>query len=311
MRAYCYDHSNYVGGCTACQAACRRHAQARRVGLAAGTWETGLVSGDELEAVREHVRALLAVPNVTAERIQIVAGVAHHAAGDLLRGQRQRLSRPVAEAFLGTTAAACLALVGPGSLVDNAGTVRRLRALAVDGWTVEEIGSLSGFHPTVVERHRRGRPGRRVTYATREAYRGLYEKIQSLADPRGSSEEVRLRAVKAGFLGPERWADEDIDNPDAQPLPPPPDTDDWVEVTQMIDEALRDPRPGKAAAYPRPVQREIARQASLRLGWPYTRIAELLGKGGPGGAGGASAIEYLLYGRKDRPRTVRGPGRDA
>jgi hypothetical protein len=300
MRAYCYAHPQYTSGCPDCQAACRKHQRARRAGRAAGTWETGLVSGEELEAVRAHVRELLTVPNVTAERITAVAGVGQHTVTGLLGERRQRLSRPVAEALLGTTAPACLALIRPTSPVDNIGTVRRLRALAVDGWTVEELGALSGFQPEVVERHRRGLPGRRVTYATREIYRELYDKIQSLADPRGPSESVRQRAAKAGFLGPERWADEDIDDPDAQPLPPPPDTEDWAEVSRLIEDALRDPRPGKAADYPRPIQREIARQASQRLGWSYTRIAELLGKNG------TTLIDYLLHGRRDRREGQRG-----
>jgi hypothetical protein len=267
--------------------------------MVAGTWDAALVAGDELEAVREHVRLLLAVPNVTAERITAVAGVGQHTVTTLLDARR-RLSRPVADALLGTTAAACLVLIRPTTPVDGTGTVRRLRALAVDGWTAQEIGDLVGFHFSVVERHRAARANRKVTYATREIYRELYDKIQSLADPRGSSDRVRQMAVRAGFLGPERWADEDIDDPDAEPLPAPPDTDDWVEVSQLVEGALRDPRPGKAAAYPRSVQREIARRAHYQLGWSYTRIAELLGKGSN------TLIDYLLHGRKDRREGRRG-----
>lgn len=298
MRAYCYTHKDYQRGCTDCQEHSRRHQAARRSGVAAGTWDSGLVEGDELERVREHVRGLLEVPGVTGERINLVAGVSHHSVNMLLNGRR-RLSRPVAEALLGVGAAACLALIGPTTPVPLTGTVRRLRALAVDGWSTEEISGLVGFHVDVVRRHRFARKTTMLTFAAHEKYRLLYEKIQSLADPRGSSAITARRAQAAGWLGPERWADEDIDDPDAESLPPPPDSDDWVAVSNLVDGALRDPRPGKAADYPRPVQREIARQAYYRLGWSLTRIGELLGKT-------KSTVEFLLHGRRDRPSTLRG-----
>jgi hypothetical protein len=171
--------------------------------------------------------------------------------------------------------------------------MRRLQALAVDGWGTRALSGLVGLDPSTIRTHRGGRFPE-VTVATRERYRELYDKIQSQADPRGDSPRASQNAERQGWLGPERWADGDIDNPGAQPLPPVPETDDWAEVSRMIEGALRDPRPGKAADYPRSVQREIARQASARLGWSYSRIAELLGKNSD------NAIDYLLNGRKDR-----------
>ena len=82
------------------------------------------------------------------------------------------------------------------------------------------------------------------------------------------------------------------------PLPPLPDTDDHVETTRLIEDAVRQPFPGKAKDYPVAVRREIARHAHSRLGWPIDRIAELLGRT-------SSTVEYLLNGRKDRPRSRR------
>jgi len=302
MRAYCYGHTDYTAGCPECRDRSRRHQQTRRAAVAAGVWDCAVLGDDELGPVLRHVRGLLEVPGVTGDRINTVAGVGRHSISRLLAGRR--LSRPVAGALLGVTAAACLALpASPTSWVPLVGTSRRLRALAVDGWSTEEIAALTGVNVSMIRRHRLAVGCSLLVFALHEKYRLLYDKIQSLADPRGPSDATARQSLARGWLGPERWADEDIDDPDVQPLPPPPDTDDWVEVSQLVDGALRDPRPGKAADYPRPVQREIARQASIRLGWSYIRIAELLGKGGPGGSGGASAIEYLLYGRKDRPHT--------
>lgn len=299
MRAYCYAHGDYTRGCADCQDRSRRHQRARRAGVAAGTWDSALLSVDELGPVRQHVQGLLEVPGVTGERINTVAGVGRHSISRLLGGRR--LSRPVAEALLGVTGPACLALVGhePGSLVPLVGSSRRLQALAIDDWSTGELSGLTDIHVSMVRRHRLAAGCSLLVFALHEKYRLLYEKIQSLADPRGSSRATGRQAQARGWLGPERWADGDIDNPDALPLPPPPDTDDWVAVTALIDDALRDPRPGKAAGYPRGIQREIARQANRRLGWSYPRIAELLGKNND------NAIDYLLNGRADRPRTRR------
>lgn len=303
MRAYCYGHKDYVAGCPECRARSSRRRRAVRAAVAAGTWDSAHLTADELEQVRQHVRGLLGVPGVTGERINTVAGVGPHSISRLV-GSRRRTGRTVAEALLGVTAAACLALpVEPTSWVPLAGASRRLRALAVDGWSTEEIAGLTGINVSMVRRHRLAAGCSLLTFVLHEKYRLLYDKIQSLTDPRGSSAATGRQAQARGWLGPERWADEDLDIPDALPLPPAPDTDDWVAVTALIDDALRDPRPGKAAGYPRDIQREIARQASGRLGWSYTRIAELLGKSGE------STVEYLLHGRKDRPSS-RG-GKDA
>jgi hypothetical protein len=296
----CDAHTRYTRGCPDCRVRAVNYRRVRLAGLADGTWESGKVVGDELEQVRQHVRALTAVIGVGGRRVARVAGVSHHAVDVLLVDGAVGMSRPVAEALLGVTVQACLALIDrPTIPVDPTGTMRRLQALAVDGWSGGELADLLSLQPASVRRHRAGSRSQ-ITWGLRERYRLMYDKIQSLADPRGSSEQTRQRAAAFGWLGPERWADEDIDDPTAQPLPPPPDTDDWVEVSALIEDALRDPRPGKAADYPRPIQREIARQASQRLGWSYPRIAELLGKGS------TTLIDYLLHGRKDRREGRRG-----
>jgi hypothetical protein len=162
------------------------------------------------------------------------------------------------DALMGVTAHACLALIHSSTaLVDPVGTARRLRALAVDGWSAQMLSPLVGRDEGTIRDHRAG-DFAEITVRIRERYRELYEKIQSQADPSGGSWRARENAEKRCWLGPERWADEDIDDPDAQPLPPEPETDDWAEVSRMVEGALRDPRPGKAADYPRSVQREIA-----------------------------------------------------
>lgn len=299
LRSRCAAHRRYTRGCPDCQANAARYRRVRRAGLADGTWESRSAEGPELEQVRQHLRALLATPGVSGRRVARVSGVNVHTVSWLNGDEAAAVSRPVADAILGVTVAACVALIGSGDVrVDATGSTRRLQALAVDGWSPEALYGLTGIHGPTIRRHRSGvQP--HVLQRVHVIYRDVYDKIQSLADPSGTSDVTRQFAVKEGFLGPERWADEDLDNPLAEPLPvPPEDSDDWVAVSIMVDGALRDPRPGKASDYPRPVQREIARQAIKRLGWSYERVAQLLGRS-------TNTVDYMLHGRADRPGTRR------
>ncbi len=300
-RASCIQHPRYVAGCIPCRQHTSAYWRARHAGLAAGTWASALIDDEELDRLCRHIDELVAVGGVTRERIVRVAGVSRRVLAGVRVGSGRRVSRVSAEALLGVTVRACLALIdNPAALVDSVGTRRRLQALAVDGWTAARISELLCVPVNSVRWHRNPERLGDVTWSTRERYRLFYEKVQSLADPGGDSDGIRQFAAAAGWMGPERWADEDIDDPDAQPLPAPPDTDDWALTTRLISDALRDPRPGKAADYPRDVQREIARQANRRLGWSYPRIAELLGKNND------NAIDYLLNGRKDRREAQKG-----
>lgn len=300
MLSRCGAHRRYTRGCPPCQVASRDYRRARVAGLVDGTWEPQAPTPQLRERGREHLRSLLAVKGVTLKRISVVAGVNLSTIGrvvsDMPRGGMSVVS---IEALLGVTAQACLALIDRSTTpVDPTGTARRLQALAVDGWSAQMLSPLIGLDCSTIRYHR-SRGFAEITVGVRERYRDLYDKIQSQADPRGGSWRARRNAEEHGWLGPERWADEEIDDPDAQPLPAPPDdSDDWVAVSNMVDGALRDPRPGKAADYPRSVQREIARQAFHRLGWSLARIGELFGKT-------SSTVEFLLNGRADRPRTRR------
>ena len=294
-RSCCAAHPRYTRGCAGCREKAAAYQRLRHASVADGTWERAMAIPVEFDAARLHIQTLLAVSGITGHRVGRIAGVNRDLVLNIASGSLQKASRPVVQALAGVTAQACLALIDrPTTPVDAVGTKRRLQALAVDGWSPERIAGLVGVSASNV-RKRRGHLYPEVTVRWRERYRELYDKIQSQADPSGGSRETSQYAELVGWLGPERWADEDIDNPDAQPLPPPPDTEDWEVVSRLVEGALRDPQPGKAADYPRSVQREIARQAVNRLGWSHGRIAELLGKSN------GKMVSHLLYGRKDRP----------
>lgn len=298
MRNSCPIHSHFRRGCDDCRAHSARYRRTRAAGLRDGTWDR-MVAGEDLEQVRAHLLALLALPGVTAPLVAQVVGTTHHTVYRVASGERTKLGHQLAQAILDTTPAACRALVRtPAAMVDSAGASRMLQALMADGWDSQSLSDLSGLAAKRLGHIRNGvNPHiRRSTYDT---VRSVYDKIQSLADPSGPSAGAAVRARTLGYLPPERWADEDIDNPDAQPLPPEPETDDHVEVSRLIRDALEFPAPGKAADYDRAVKREIARHAVNRLGWSWERVAELLGYRSP------STAEYLLRGRPDRPPVRR------
>jgi hypothetical protein len=300
MRSTCPRHGRYTKGCPDCPAYSAAYRSARLKGVKDGTWQLHL-TGEQLAEVRQRVLSLLAVPGVSGPRIAAAVGISHHTVYRVASGRPTALDPEIGRALLAVTVGQCKArrVGGDGSRVDATGTARRLRALAADGWDSATLGGLCGVDGRHIGRWRAHyRPT--VREAVHERIRELYEKIQSQADPRGPSEGAAIHARRLGYLPPERWADEDLDDPDAEPLPPVPDTEDHEAVTRQIEDALRDPRPGKAAGYPRPVKREIARHAHHRLGWPYQRIADLLG------LRSTNAVEYLLHGRKDRPHTRKG-----
>ncbi|MEU2960410.1 hypothetical protein [Streptomyces albidoflavus] len=96
-------------------------------------------------------------------------------------------------------------------MVPALGTVRRLRALAVIGWTNAGIAEASGVGAGTISLHSLGRadtihadPARRIA--------GAYRRLVTQPGP---SDIVRQRAAARGWHGPLAW--EDIDDPACQP----------------------------------------------------------------------------------------------
>lgn len=300
MRSVCPDHTRYMKDCPKCPIYSRIYRRTRHREVKAGTWTGAMWRGAKLEEVRAHVRALLGQPGVFAPQVAQAAGVFVSVVYKLNRAETSSVHPVIGGALLALRPEGVLPRVERPELhVDGTGARRRLQALAVDGWDAETLDPLCGIHRSELCRHRRG-DRVLIRAANRDKIIELYEKIQSQADPTGTSTRIRRIARDAGWAPPECWTDETIDDPSAEPLPLPPDTDDWVAVTRQIEDALVNPAPGKAAEYPRAVKAEIARHAHRRLGWTYQRIAELLG------FKSANAVEYMLNGRRDRPKTRKG-----
>lgn len=296
LRSTCPTHTRYAKDCAECPIYARIYRRTRRREMQAGTWSGKMLTGERLERVRRHVAALLAGPDVFGQQIADASGVCISAVYRLNRGITKSMHPEVGRALLALTPAECArraVAASSAAMIDGTGARRMLQALAADGWDSQRLSVLSGIHPSELRRHRRG--DRRLIRAyNRDKIAEVYHKIQSQADPSGGSDRARKLARRCGWLPPERWADEDIDNPAAEPLPPEPDTPDHVEVRQLIDGCLRDPHEGRGADLPLGVKRELARHAVGRLGWPQHQVAWLLGYKSAGQVG------YLLNGRADR-----------
>lgn len=289
----CDDHVRYTAGCEPCRERSRTYAYRRHWGLYGGTWDR-MVGGEDLERVRDHVRTLMAAPGATMVRIGQLSGLTEAVLRYL----------PVARHIRPDTAQALLALTprmltAAAPRISSVGAMRRLQALARDGWDSDTLAQLLNSNPTTIKLWRVGKT-KTLRREDHWALVNLFEKIQGMPDPRGPSAITAQQAERFGYLPVDRWLEEDLDDPDAMPLPPPPDTDDdYVLAEMQIEQALRRPSPGLAADFPRAIQREIAKKARA-LDWTFEQIAELLGKKS------AHTIEYMLNGRPDRPHTRGG-----
>lgn len=94
--------------------------------------------------------------------------------------------------------------------VSALGTIRRLRALQVMGWSAAEVGARIGLTKSAVSKLRDGN-GRRVLLTTHER---VAEAYRDLSHKRGPSELTARWALARGYVGPTAW--DDIDH-DAEP----------------------------------------------------------------------------------------------
>jgi len=292
LRAYCYPHDRYTQGCDDCRRYAREYKRQRQRGLILGSWDT-LVRGAELERVRLALAALLAHPGVTVPKIAIAMGATNAAVYRMAKGETTHLRPDFATAILALTPAEVVRR-NPPAMVDSTGAARRLQAMAVDQWSVQVLSPLCGLTVNSLTHHRYQRYPT-ISRRIHDAIAGVYEKIQGLADPLGPSIPTAIQARRMGYLGPERWDDETIDDPNAQPLPVAPDAPDPMELELWVQDALRLRAPRAGVCWPREVKRRFGWLAQ-QGGWTLADIGAVLGLS-------TSGVEYLLNGRKDRPHT--------
>ena len=111
---------------------------------------------------------------------------------------------------------------GPGAHVPALGTVRRLRALAADGWTAAELGRRAGKHKQFIVALQQYNDDAQVRRWVADYVRTLYTELadQKPEDAGISAALARLtreRAAGKGWISRAYWDAEDFDDPDFTP----------------------------------------------------------------------------------------------
>ena len=99
-------------------------------------------------------------------------------------------------------------------MVPVAPTVRRLRALACKGWSVDKIAAECGESRHVLMRIRNGSRKARVSWGIAENVAAVYERLWSIDGGCGAS---RATAFERGWFPPMAWDEEMLDDPEATP----------------------------------------------------------------------------------------------
>ncbi|MDN3356040.1 hypothetical protein [Actinomadura sp. DC4] len=180
----------------------------------------------DAEPVRQHVRALQEA-GLSYQRVAQLAGVDRQVIGRLLYGRPSSGEAPTksmgaagAKAILAVT----VTQLPPHGWVPGIGTQRRLRALSAIGWSVSQLADR--FNPGTTKHPlttlMAAGPDRRVTVATARRVRDIYDELWNV-DPvtagaiPGLAQLVRDRAAAKGWVPPQAWDDDTIDDPAAQP----------------------------------------------------------------------------------------------
>jgi len=177
--------------------------------------------------VRDHVRALHDATGADYRQIAAAAGLGTHRVGHLLHGNPSD-GKPPARKIRRDAAQRLLALTGaelrpnPRALVPAAGSRHRLRALVATGRPASALTAELGMGEHPVRDIISGRSGQ-VTAATRDAVRGLYDRLWDVPPPehtpaqRQAATCARGRAERAGWPPPMALDDDRIDNPAYRP----------------------------------------------------------------------------------------------
>lgn len=220
MTRQCGTYAKYkLEGCRCypCAAQVSNYNMRRKRAIAYGTWRPFMDAGP----VREHVLRLQEC-GMGTRRIAELAGVNRKLVENLLRGKP---GKPPTRRVRTENALRILALeptpdnVAPSTLVNSAGTVRRLRALVTGGWSQSKLASRLGMTPSNFTTLM---ASQQVTAAKARKISSLYEELWDQAPPESShgdkvaASRARNYAAVRGWLPPMAWDDALIDLPDAE-----------------------------------------------------------------------------------------------
>ncbi|WP_156960825.1 sigma factor-like helix-turn-helix DNA-binding protein [Amycolatopsis taiwanensis] len=205
--------------CEVCRTASRAYENHRRRQRAYGRQ-----AYVDAEPARQHVRKLQAA-GLGWKRVAQLAGLDHSVVWKLIYGDRKRFDgpskriRPETERKI-LAVRATLDNLGDNALVDGTGTRRRLEALIAMGWSKAKLAARLGMTPTnfgsTMQRAR-------LHAATVRAVRVLYNELWDIRPPEDTHRDkiaasrARTYAQRHGFVPPQAWDDDTIDDPVAQP----------------------------------------------------------------------------------------------
>lgn len=239
----CYRHGCR---CRPCTDAVARQAKARVHAHNSGTWQP------------RHVDAAPARARLTAWRNahyswREIADATHVPEDVLRQAALGKPTRPASRTMLRTNAEKILAAAmkpgrrAPGAFVDATGTVRRLQALAVNGWHLGLLSDATGISITALGAIRRGRFPT-VRAHTADAVRRTYERIgDTKPDAYGHASKdivaTASRAARNRWTPPRQWGD-DMDLADALPQAPTSiarplqiaEDTDWIRRTTGVED---------------------------------------------------------------------------
>jgi DNA-directed RNA polymerase subunit K/omega len=195
---------------------CERRARA----IAYGTWQPFV----DAEPVRQHILDLRSC-DLGLRRIAEAAGVDRKRLQAILTGRPERGTGPQ-EKIRPEIAAAVLAvepsfdLLGDTTVIEATGTRRRLQALVTLGWSQAKLAERLGWTPgnfTVLMREPQ------TFVRTARKVRALYDELWDQAPPEDSHRDkistsrARNMAQARGWVPPQAWDDDTIDDPTACP----------------------------------------------------------------------------------------------
>ncbi|MEV5862339.1 hypothetical protein AB0L83_21820 [Streptomyces sp. NPDC052071] len=111
---------------------------------------------------------------------------------------------------------------GSGAQTAGLGTIRRLRALAADGWTAAEIADRVGKHKQFIVHLQNSKLDARLRGWVADYVSNLYADVDGMSpEEAGIAPHIvgrtRARAAKKGWIGRAYWDPEDFDDPDFAP----------------------------------------------------------------------------------------------
>lgn len=205
--------------CYTCAAARSRYDENRTKAITASTWQPWV----DAEPVRAHIRALQDC-GMGLRAIASCAGVDRKRLQAVLNGRSERGTGPQ-EKVRPALAAAVLAVeptlenLAPSTLINPAGTRRRVQALVAAGWPQQHLAAQLGMTPSnfgaMVNREH-------VLVRRALAVRDLYDQLWR-ANPLeyGATEagvtRARRHAAANGWAPVGAWDDDRIDDPQAYP----------------------------------------------------------------------------------------------